>query len=303
MIIFRHQNHPIYMMLIWYCNYFTVGRVICKKWCWNISKMLGIYFRECPIKLILRKISMEKHISVESISTRVKVNKNIKKIKYNTEEHKPIKLFCYHTNRFHCPTDTPRWIHVDSTSISHRYVEDQISTNFHVISRYFFDVTLLIERSTSFPRTFFDLISLVEKSMLFPRTFFNVISMVKKSTLFLCTFFHVIFDGRKIYVISTYFFWCNFDCRKIHVVFAYFYWCNLLVEKSAMFASTFFDVISMVQKSTLFPRTFSDVICLIEISTLILLTFFDVITMGKNLTPFLVSCKLMKTFEEVFLCS
>ena len=232
MIIFRHQNHPIYMMLIWYCNYFTVGRVICKKWCWNISKMLGIYFREWPIKLILRKISMEKHISVESISTRVKVNKNIKKIKYNTEEHKPIKLFCYHTNRFHCPTDTPRWIHVDSTSISHRYVEDQISTNFHVISRYFFDVTLLIERSTSFPRTFFDLISLVEKSMLFPRTFFNVISMVKKSTLFLCTFFHVIFDGRKIHVVSTYFFQYNFDGRKIHVVSMHFFSCNFRWSKN-----------------------------------------------------------------------
>ena len=82
------------------------------------------------------------------------------------------------------PTGTPRWIHVDSTWILHRYVEDQISTNFHVISAYFFDVISMVEKSTWFPRTFFDVISLVEKSTWFPRTFFDVISMVEKSTLF-----------------------------------------------------------------------------------------------------------------------
>ena len=38
------------------------------------------------------------------------------------------------------PTGTPRQIDVDSTWIFTEYVEDQISTNFHVISRYFFDV-------------------------------------------------------------------------------------------------------------------------------------------------------------------
>ena len=90
------------------------------------------------------------------------------------------------------PTGTPRRIHVDSTWILRRYVEDQISTNFHVISAYFFDVILMVEKSTSFPRTFFDVISLVEKSKLFPRIFFDVISMVEKSTLFPRTFFDVI---------------------------------------------------------------------------------------------------------------
>ena len=82
------------------------------------------------------------------------------------------------------PTGTPRRIHVDSTWILRRYVQDQILTNFHVISAYFFDVISLVEESTWFPRTFFDVISMVEKPTLFPRTFFDVILMVEKSTLF-----------------------------------------------------------------------------------------------------------------------
>ena len=128
-------------------------------------------------------------------------------------------------------TGTPRRIHVDSMWILRRYVEDEISTNFHVIFKYFFDVILMVKKSRSFPRTLF-----------------NVISMVEKSTLF---------------------------------------------------SRTLFDLISLVQKSTLFPRTFFDVICLVEICTLFLLTFLDVVLMGKNSTSFLVSCKLIKTFEEV----
>ena len=63
---------------------------------------------------------------------------------------------------------TPRRIDVDSTWIFRRYVEDQISTTFHVISAYFFDV-----------------ISMIEISMLFPRTFFDVILMGKNLTSFL----------------------------------------------------------------------------------------------------------------------
>ena len=126
--------------------------------------------------------------------------------------------FCRNLKTWRNPTVTPRRIHIDSTSILCRYVEDQTSTNFHVISTVFFDV----------------ISSMVEKSMLFPRTFF--------------------------------------------------------------------DVISMAEKSTLLPRTFFDVISLVEISTLFLLTFFETILMGKNLASFLVTCKLMKTFEEIFLC-
>ena len=41
---------------------------------------------------------MEKHISLERFSTRLKI---IKKIKSNTEEQKPIKFFYYHTDRSH----------------------------------------------------------------------------------------------------------------------------------------------------------------------------------------------------------
>ena len=102
-------------------------------------------------------------------------------------------------------------VDVDSTWILHRYVEDQISTNFHVISTYFFDLTSLIEKFTSLPRTFFDIISLVEKTTLFPHTFFGVISLVEKSSLFTLTFFDVI----------------------------------LMVEKSTLFTRIFFNETSM----------------------------------------------------------
>ena len=94
------------------------------------------------------------------------------------------------------PTGTPRRIHVDSTSILYRYVEDQILMNFRFISTYFFDVILLIEKSTPFTRTFLDLISMVKKFTLFPRTLFDVISMVEKSTLFPRTCFNVILMGK-----------------------------------------------------------------------------------------------------------
>ena len=100
--------------------------------------------------------------------------------------------------QWHFPMGTPRRIHVDSTWLLRRYVEDQISTNFHVISAYFFDVISMVEKSTWFPRTFFDVISLVEKSTWFPRTFFDVISMVEICTLFLLTFFDVILMGKDL---------------------------------------------------------------------------------------------------------
>ena len=117
------------------------------------------------------------------------------------------------------PTGTPRGVDLDLTSILSSHVEDQISTNFHVIFTYFFGVISPIEKSMSFPCTFFNAISLFEKSTLFPHSSFDVISMVEKSTLFPCTFFGVI----------------------------------SLFEKSALFPLTIFDVISMLEKSTLFP--------------------------------------------------
>ena len=113
------------------------------------------------------------------------------------------------------PTGTPRRIDVDSTRILCRYVEDQISMNFHVISTYFFDVISMVENFTWFPCTFCDVISSVENSTLFPRTFFNVISTVEKSTLFPRTFFDVI----SMVVVSTYFYRCNFDGWNMHIAF------------------------------------------------------------------------------------
>ena len=99
--------------------------------------------------------------------------------------------------------------------------------------------------------------------------------------------FHVLFRcdfaGRKIHVVSTYFFRCNFDGRKIHIVSTYFFRCNFDGRKIHVVSRTFISVISMV-----------------EICKLFLLTFFDVILMGKDVTSFLVSYKLMKTFKKVF---
>ena len=62
-----------------------------------------------------------------------------------------------------------------TTSILHRYVKDQILMNFHVISTYFFNVILMIEKSTSFFLQFFDVISMLKKSTSFRHTFFVVI--------------------------------------------------------------------------------------------------------------------------------
>ena len=143
------------------------------------------------------------------------------------------------------PRGTPRHIHVNWTWILHRYVKDQISTTLHVISKNFFDVILLIEKSTSFPRTFLDVISMVEKYTLFPGSLFDVIS--------------------------------------IHPANTYFFDVISVVEISTAFLLTFFNLILMVEKSALFAGTFSDKISMYS-------------------TSFLVSCKLMKTFEGVFLC-
>ena len=121
---------------------------------------------------------------------------------------------------------TPRQIHMESTWILRQYVEDQISTSFHVISVNFFNLFLIFKKSASFSRTFFDITSLAEKSALFPRTCFDVISMVEKIYIVSTYFFQCNFDGRKMHVVSPYSFHCNFDGRKIHVVSTYFFRCN-----------------------------------------------------------------------------
>ena len=128
-------------------------------------------------------------------------------------------------------TLNPRRCDVDITSIRRRPNSDEFSRHFHehfwcnfadrkihVFSRTFFDVILMVEKSTLFPRTIFDVISMVERSTLFPHTFFDVISMVEKPTLFPRIFFDVI----------------------------------SLVEISTAFLFTFFNLILMVEKSTLY---------------------------------------------------
>ena len=126
---------------------------------------------------------------------------------------------------------TPRQIHMESTWILRQYVEDQISTSFHVISVNFFNVFLIVKKSASFSRTFFDITSLAEKSALFPRTWFDVISMVEKIYIVSTYFFQCNFDGRKMHVVSPYSFHCNFDGRNIHVVFTYYFWRDLDAQK------------------------------------------------------------------------
>ena len=98
---------------------------------------------------------------------------------------------------------------------------------------------------------------------------------------------------------------CNSSSQQAHHVELTTWILRRYVEEQIstnfhVISAYFFDVISMVEKSTWFPRTFFDVISMVEICTLFLLTFFDVILMGKNSKSFLISCKLLKTFEKVF---
>ena len=149
------------------------------------------------------------------------------------------------------PTGTLCCIHVDSTWILSRHVKDQISTIFRVISAFFFNVFLMVEKSTLFALTFFNVILLVEQSALFPRNFFDAIFMVEKFTFFLRTFFDVIAIVEKSTLFPHTFF---------NVI--------LMVEKSTLFLRTPFDVNFLVEKFTLFPRTFIGVIPLVQKSTL-----------------------------------
>ena len=100
-------------------------------------------------------------------------------------------MLSYNQNYLY-PTGTQRRIHIDSTWILRWYVEHQISTNFHVISTYFFDVILMVEK-------------------------IHAVSM---------HFFQSNFAGWKIEVFSTYFYQCIFACRRFHVVSTYLFCGN-----------------------------------------------------------------------------
>ena len=213
--------------------------------------------------------------------------------------------------------------HTKSTLIRSPYVVDTSKTKFR-------------QTSTSFPPTFFDVILLDEKSMLFPRSIFQCNLDDRKIHFIFMHFFQCNFDDRKINVISTYFSWCNFNGQKIHNISTYFFWCNFDGQKID-FVSTYFlqcifngrkiHVISMYFFRCKFDGRNIHVVsryyfwcnfdgrkiyvvftCCFRCTLsgrnihVVFIYFFDVIWMGKNSTPFLARCKLMKTFEEVFLC-
>ena len=128
---------------------------------------------------------------------------------------------------------TQRAHHVKSTLISGGYYVDTSKMKFRQISK-------------SFPRTFFDVILMMRKSTSFPHTFFGIISTVEKSTLFSCAFL-CNFVGGYIQFFSTYFFLCNFSTQKIHVVFMHFSDVISLIKKSMLFSLALLHVIWMVK--------------------------------------------------------
>ena len=113
---------------------------------------------------------------------------------------------------------TARRFDVDSTSILRQYIEDQISTNFHVIS------------TCSFWCNFADWKIHVVFTCFFPRNF----------------------DDRNIHVLFTYFFWYNFDGQKIPFVSTHCFRCNFSGQKSTLFARNIFDETSMGKTSASF---------------------------------------------------
>ena len=104
----------------------------------------------------------------------------------------------------------PRQFEVDITSIGRGLNFDEFPRHFRVL---FFDVILMVEKSTLFPHTFW-------------RNFAG-----RKIYLISTYFFRCNFDGQKIHVVSTYSFRCNFDSRNFHVVFTYFFRRNLDGQK------------------------------------------------------------------------
>ena len=94
---------------------------------------------------------------------------NEKDLKFKVNDHIRISKYKNIFAKWHAPNwseeifvvkkkNTAQWaLHVESTSILSRYVEDQILTNFHVISTYFFDVISMVEISTFFPTCFFSM--------------------------------------------------------------------------------------------------------------------------------------------------
>ena len=116
--------------------------------------------------------------------------------------------------------------HHELSSIQCRYYVDtskKISTNFHVVSTYFFYVILIGKKSLPFRRNF------------------DGQKIHAVSTYFIR---HNI-DERKIDVVSMYFLQCNFDGKKIDVISMYFFQNNFDWRKVKVF-SMYFDAILMM---------------------------------------------------------
>ena len=84
------------------------------------------------------------------------------------------------------------------------------------------------------------------------------------------------FDGRKIHIVPTYFSRCNFDGWKIHLATTYFFRCNFSLRHIHGVSTYFFQLNFDGRK----------------------IHFFCTYFFQRNL----VNCKLMKTFDGVFLC-
>ena len=157
-----------------------------------------------------------------------------------------------------------RRFYMDITSIRQRPNFLEFPRHFHVLFRWIFADRKIHVVSTYFFWRNFDGSKICVVSTCF---FFRVISMSKNPPCFHVLFWWI-FAGQNIHVFPTCFFRCNFPVQKILVVFTDFISCNFDGQKIQIVCTYF---------STKFRRV-------------------------KIRRCFWLSCKLMKTFEEVFLC-
>ena len=296
--------------------------VVCKRYCWNISKQIVTvtYLKKQPPELFCRKERSwkfyRKTLVLKSLLNKVAdfkpeslQRRSLPTQGFSTEIGKifntyflrtPVSScnFIYNAQKRYSPTGTCRF-DMNFTLIRRRPNFDKSPRHFHVLCRCnFADRNIHVVStylfwcnyegwrihvvSTYFLQCNFDGRKIHVVSMFFFRCNFDGRKIRVVSTYF----FRCNFDGRKIHVVSTYFFRCNFDRRKIRVVSTYFFRCNFDGRKIMLFPRTFFDAVSMIKKSTLFSRTFFDVLSLVEISSVFLLTFFDAILMVEKSTLF-----------------
>ena len=103
--------------------------------------------------------------------------------------------------------------------------------------------------------------------------------------------------SKTIHVVSTHFFRCKFGSRKVLVVSMYFLG-QKIHDVSTYFFRHYFCSRNIHGVSTYFlPRNFDG-----RKIHFVCTYFFRQNLDGPNSTSLLVICKLMKTFDEVFLC-